>query len=162
MRILHLYKADFSALLGIKWRNLTFELYHNKHLHEGLYGLVPNKSCHDPVILSELQYEISRLTRRPFAEGKGDAAGCYNNIIPSLTSAISQTEGMPKTICVLHAKTLEEAKYYLKTMFDVSDEFYKNGTFTPIYGNGQGSTNSPSAWLFSGPHRSHFGATAPG
>jgi hypothetical protein len=55
---------------------------------------------------------------------------------------------MPKTICVLHAKTLEKAKYYLKVMFEVSDKFYQHGSFTPIYGNGQGSTNSPSAWLF--------------
>ena len=55
---------------------------------------------------------------------------------------------MPKTICVLHAKTLEQAKYYLKIMFEVSEEFYSHSQFTPIYGNGQGSTNSTHAWLF--------------
>ena len=117
MRMLHLYEADFSALLGIKWRDMTFEMCSRKFLHDGLYGSVPNKSCHDPVILSELQYEISRCTRKPFAEGKGDATGCYDNIIPALTSAVSQTEGMPKTLCVLHAKTLEQAKYHLKRQY---------------------------------------------
>ena len=55
---------------------------------------------------------------------------------------------MPKTICVLHAKTLEQAKYYLKIMFEVSEEHYSHSQFTPIYGNGQGSTNSTHAWLF--------------
>ena len=55
---------------------------------------------------------------------------------------------MPKTICVAHAKTLEEAKYNLKLMFNVTDEFYQHSTLRPIYGNGQESTISPAAWLF--------------
>ena len=33
-------------------------------------------------------------------------------------------------------------------MFNVSESFYQHGKFIPIYGNGQGSINSPSAWLF--------------
>ena len=77
-----------------------------------------------------------------------DASGCYDNILPCITSAVSQQEGMPKNICVLHASTLKQAKYYLKVMFDISDDYYQHGTFTPIYGNGQGSTNSSSAWLY--------------
>ena len=97
------------------------------------------------MLLSELQYEISRFTRKSYAEGKGDAAGCYDNILPTLTSATIQTEGMPRTICILHAETLKKAKYYLKVMFGVSEKYYQHGVFTPIYGNGQGSTNSPSA-----------------
>ena len=64
-----------------------------------------------------------------------------------MTSAVSQHEGMPKNICVLHASTLKQAKYYLKVMFDISDDYYQHGTLTPIYGNGQGSTNSSTAWL---------------
>ena len=55
---------------------------------------------------------------------------------------------MPKTICVAHAKTLEEAKYYLKLMFNITHEFYQHSTLTLINGNGQGSTNYPAAWLF--------------
>ena len=148
LRVIHLYEADLSALLGIKWRELTFEMFHNNLLDEGLYGAVPSKVCSDPVVISELQYEISRCSRRPMAEGKADAAGCYDLMIPALTSATSQVNGMPKSICIVHAKTLQEAKYHLKIMLNISEEYYQNGELTPIYGNGQGSTNSPSAWLF--------------
>ena len=148
LRVIHLYEADFSALLGIKWRELTFHLFKNKMIEEGLYGSVPTKLCQDPVLLAELQYEISRCSRRSYAEGKADASGCYDNILPCLTSAISQHNGMPATICILHASTLEQAKYYLKVMFNVSDRWYQHSSITPIFGNGQGSTNSPNAWLF--------------
>ena len=65
-----------------------------------------------------------------------------------MTYTISQLEGMSETICVLHVKTLEEAKYHLKLIFNVTNEFYQHSTLTPIYGNGQRSTNSPTAWLF--------------
>ena len=75
-------------------------------------------------ILSALQYEISRLTQTSFAEGKGDAARCFDNIVPCMTSAISQLEEIPKTIFVVHVKILEEEKYHLKLMFNITDEFY--------------------------------------
>ena len=28
MRVLHLYEANFGALLGIKWRQMTFKMCH--------------------------------------------------------------------------------------------------------------------------------------
>jgi hypothetical protein len=46
----------------------------------------------------------------------------------------------------VHAKTLEETKYKLKTRLGVSDEFYANCQAFPIYGTGQGSGNSPAIW----------------
>jgi hypothetical protein len=45
----------------------------------------------------------------------------------------------------MHAKTLEQAKYHLKTQHGISEEFYSNET-TPVYGTGQGAGDSPSQW----------------
>jgi hypothetical protein len=45
----------------------------------------------------------------------------------------------------MHASTLEQAKYHLKTQHGISEEFYTNGT-TPVYGTGQGAGDSPSQW----------------
>eukprot|EP00957_Ditylum_brightwellii_P031647 2400208-Ditylum_brightwellii.AAC.2 len=47
----------------------------------------------------------------------------------------------------LHAQTLEEAKFKLKTALGVSVEFYQHCQAFPICGMGQGSTNSPTIWL---------------
>ena len=51
-------------------------------------------------------------------------------------------------MCILHANTLEAAKYHLKHLFKVSEDHYQHSTLIPIYGNGQGSANSPAVWLF--------------
>jgi hypothetical protein len=45
----------------------------------------------------------------------------------------------------MHAETLHNAQYHLKTRQGISDDFYSNET-TPVYGNGQGAGDSPSQW----------------
>jgi hypothetical protein len=46
----------------------------------------------------------------------------------------------------MHATTLEQAKYYLKTKQGTSTSYYSHSSETPIYGNGQGAGDSPSQW----------------
>ena len=55
---------------------------------------------------------------------------------------------MDQKICVVQAKTLAEAKYFLKTKYGVSKEFITHSVAHPIFGTGQGSGNSPTYWLF--------------
>eukprot|EP00957_Ditylum_brightwellii_P042016 3181300-Ditylum_brightwellii.AAC.1 len=50
----------------------------------------------------------------------------------------------------VHATTLAEAKFKLKTALGVSEEFYKHCKAFPIYGTGQGSTKSLIIWLIEG------------
>ena len=45
-------------------------------------------------------------------------------------------------------KTLEEAKYHLKTKFRVFEDFIQHSIAHPIFGTGQGSGNSLTYWLF--------------
>lgn len=74
LRVVHLYEDNLSALLGIKWRELTFEIFYNNLLDEGLYGSVLSKVCSDPVVTFKLHNEIGRCSRRHMAERKADAA----------------------------------------------------------------------------------------
>jgi hypothetical protein len=53
---------------------------------------------------------------------------------------------MHRNVIFVHATTLEETKYKLKTSMGVSDEYYTNCQAFPIYGTGQGSGNSPAIW----------------
>jgi hypothetical protein len=75
-----------------------------------------------------------------------DAASCYDRIIPALASLIGRKLGMHRNVVFVHASTLEETKYKLKTSLGVSDEFYENCQAFAIYGTGQGSGNSPAIW----------------
>jgi hypothetical protein len=47
---------------------------------------------------------------------------------------------------MVNAKTLEEAKFKIKTMLGVTEEFCQNCLLFPIYGTGQESGNSPQMW----------------
>eukprot|EP00957_Ditylum_brightwellii_P195621 14906197-Ditylum_brightwellii.AAC.1 len=42
----------------------------------------------------------------------------------------------------------KEARFKLKTVLGVSEEFYQHCQAFPIYSTGQGSTNSLTIWLF--------------
>jgi hypothetical protein len=61
---------------------------------------------------------------------------------------LSRSRGIQKNVCLIHARTLQEACYLLKTQLGVSDEFYSHCRAFPIYGTGQGSGNSPMIWCF--------------
>jgi hypothetical protein len=45
----------------------------------------------------------------------------------------------------MHALTLYNAKYHIKTQSGISEKFYSNSS-SPVYGNGQGTGNLPSQW----------------
>ena len=58
------------------------------------------------------------------AKSKSDATVCYDMILPNLAAAVCQLSGMLKTVCLVHAKTLKEAKYQLKVLIKLSAEQY--------------------------------------
>ena len=55
-----------------------------KQLNEGQYGSRPRRNAIDPVMIEELQFEISRATSKTVIQTNYDAASCYDRIIPNL------------------------------------------------------------------------------
>ena len=148
LRVIHLYEADFNLLLGVKWRKLVHHAI-DKHLfNEWQFGGLPGRDALTPAFLEELQWEITRASRRSFLRMDFDATSCYDRIIPSLASLAARSFGQHRTLCFIHARTLAEAKYHLKIgLGGVSEEFYQHCRLFPIYGTGQGSANSPVIWV---------------
>jgi hypothetical protein len=88
-----------------------------------------------------------RLTRTDGGTFDNDAKACYDRIIPSMTSFCAQSLGMKQVNVVgLHARTLQQAKYRLKTSLGTSETSYSNTKENPLYGLGQGSTAAAFAW----------------
>ncbi|KAI2491614.1 hypothetical protein MHU86_22931 [Fragilaria crotonensis] len=83
-RVIHLYEADYNLALGIKWRSALHQAEDLRRLDDGQYGSRPKRNAKDPVLLEELQYEISRITRKSLAITSYDAMACYDRIIPSV------------------------------------------------------------------------------
>jgi hypothetical protein len=75
-----------------------------------------------------------------------DAASCYDRIILALASLIGLKYGVHRNAVFIHANTLAGAKCILKTSLVILVEFYKNCQAFPIYGTGQGTSNSPAIW----------------
>ncbi len=147
-RVIHIYEADFNLMLGIKWRAALYQAEALNQLNEGQFGSRPRKNAIDPVMIEELQFEISRLTRRMFLQTNYDATACYDRIIPNLAMLASRRFGVAKEVTQSNASTLQKAKYHVKTELGLSDSYYAHSPEWPIYGTGQGSGNSPMIWCF--------------
>ena len=148
LRIIHLYEADFNLLLAVKWRQLLRAADENGTINPGQYGGRPGCEAQSLPLLEELKYDLSYMTRRSLFNFDNDAASCYDRIIIALASLVNRKYGLHREIVLIHASTLEQAKFHLKTAAGTSEAHYSHSIQFPIYGSGQGSGNSPCIWLF--------------
>jgi hypothetical protein len=148
LRVIHIYEADFNLILAVKWRHLLQRADATHLLNVGQYGGRPGCEAQSLTLLEELKYDLSYLTRRTLINFDNDASSCYDRIVVSLASIINRKYGMHRKVVAVHAATLQNAQFHLKTASGISTTHYSPSTRFPIYGTGQGSGNSPSIWLF--------------
>ena len=147
-RVIHIYEADYNLMLGLKWRMALYQSEALQQLNAGQYGSRPRRNAIDPVMLEELQFEISRLSRKTFLQTNYDATACYDRIIPNLATLASRRFGVDQQVALTNARTLEQARYFIRTEMGLSPTSYTHSASFPIYGTGQGSGNSPMIWCF--------------
>jgi hypothetical protein len=145
--IIHIYEADYSALVGIMWRTLIKALEVRGTLNPGQVGGCADHDANTLIFMEEMKNEICHFSRKLLIIVDNDAAACYDRIIPNIANLVGRKKGLTQNLMSIYAQTLAEAKLKLKTALGVSDEFYQHCQAFPIYGTGQGSTNSPTIWL---------------
>ena len=150
LRVLHIYEADYQLMTGVKWREALHQAEDHDLLNDGAYGSRPRRSAKQPVFIEEMEYEITRMSRKSLSRFDNDAASCYDRIIPNVGALASRSFGVHDSVATVSAYTLQDAKYRLKTQLGISNESYTHSRLYPIYGTGQGSGNSPIIWLFIG------------
>jgi hypothetical protein len=148
LRVIHIYEADFNLLLAVKWRALLKFADRAGLINKGQFGGRPGHEATSLALLEELRIDISYLTRRILITFDNDAASCYDRIIAAFAALINRKYGLHRQIVVVHGKTLQEARYKLRTAVGISATEYSHSTQFPLYGSGQGSGNSPALWLF--------------
>jgi hypothetical protein len=136
-RVFHLYKADYNLAMGSKWRSALYQTESFALLNDGQHGSRPNRNAIDPVFIDELQFELSRLTRKTLVQTNYDAASCYDRIVPNLAMVASQTYGIPKSVTASNARTLKHARYHIRTDMGLSEESYTHTSDHPIFVTGQ-------------------------
>jgi hypothetical protein len=147
-RVIHIYEADYNLALGVKWRAAMHQAEALQLLNEGQYGSRSFRNATDPVLIEELQLEISRATRKPVTFTNYDATACYDRIIPNLGMTVSRKYGVHTLVTKMNATTLKQAEYRVRTDLGLAPSGYRHTSAQPIYGTGQGSANSPAIWCF--------------
>ena len=99
------------------------------------------------MFICEMEYEVTRLTRKPLIHFDNDATSCYDRINVCIANVVSRKFGQSRKVCIVEGRTLAEARYHLKTKLGISDEFVQHCQFHPWFGNGQGAGDSPTKWL---------------
>jgi hypothetical protein len=95
-RVIHIYEADFNLMLGLQWRTALYQSEALKQLNEGQYGSRLRRNAVDPVMIEELQFEISRTSRRMFLQKNYNPTACFNRIISNLAMMVSRQFGVAK------------------------------------------------------------------
>jgi hypothetical protein len=122
LRVIHIYEADLAFLLGYKWKEALNHTIDENTIHKGQYGGLKGRDCTQITLLEEIRHDYSLLTRTPYGNFDNDATACYDRILVSLSSLVSQKYGVNKQVVIVHAKTLEEAEYKLKLSSNISKE----------------------------------------
>ena len=148
LRVIHLYEADYNLILCVKWRQLLQHAVDKGYVNESQFGSQPGKEALDAVFIREMEYDLIRLTRKPTIHFDNDATSCYDRIPCFLGNVASRKYGMSRMVCIVQGRTLEEARYHLKTIKGISERFVQHSRAYPWFGNGQGAGDSPGKWLF--------------
>jgi hypothetical protein len=147
LRVMHVFEANFNLCLRILCgQRLMCQAESQKALGDPQFGSRKGKSSEEVVLYKVLTYELMRLTRTNGGTFNNDTKACYDRIIPSMTSVCAQRLGMKQVNVGLHARTLQQAKYRLKTSLGTSEMSYSDTKENPLYGLGQGSTAAAFAW----------------
>jgi hypothetical protein len=148
LRIIHLFEADFNFFLKLQWGSrLVKHAVKHDLLNDGQHGSIPERVSMDPVMLTQLTTDLSRLLKVNLARFDNDASACYDRIIVMLGMLAARRCGMPTNVVSTHAEALQLMKYAIKTIHGVSEKNYHGTPFECLFGTGQGSGASPSVWL---------------
>ena len=92
--------------------------------------------------------ECHRMTSCTLCTFQNDAIGCFDRMIPSHSMLNNRKFGVPDQVCTLHARTLNNTKYFIKTALGTSTQSYTSTEESKIYGQGQGAGSSGTSWTF--------------
>ena len=148
LRIIHLFEADYNFILKLLWGSRIVK--HGEKLrlfNNNQHGSRRNRTSLDPVHLQLLSMDLCRLLKLNMASFDNDARACYDRIIVALGMLAARRLGMPVNAIRTHATSLKLMKYFVKTVYGISEMNYKGTPLEPLFGTGQGSGASPAVWL---------------
>jgi hypothetical protein len=68
---------------------------------------------------NEIMNDYNKRRRIDSFIGMTDISGCFDRIVPSIISILNRKNGCPKEVVKMHAETLDQAKYFLKSQHGI-------------------------------------------
>jgi hypothetical protein len=122
LRIIHLFEADFNFILKLLWgHRLIQRATRYDLLNDGQHGSVPGRNAIELVMLNQISNDICRTQKTNIIRFENDASACYDRILVHLGMLAAQRCGMPTNAVKVHADTLRDMKYRVKTVHGISD-----------------------------------------
>jgi hypothetical protein len=114
LRVIHIFEADYNLIRSLKWLALSKHAEDRNLLKDGQYGSRAGRETPALPYLEELKTEIAYGSCKPLVNMDNDASSCYNRIIGSLASLISQKYGQNRRVVLVNAKNTQGSTIPLK------------------------------------------------
>jgi hypothetical protein len=149
LRVIHIYEADWNLILKYFFSNqLT-----NLACKEGTVtpeqaGGRRGRSTSAMATKTVISHEICRRQRLHGAAIYNDAKACFDRIIENISNLTCMREGLSPKLASLHAQTLQQMRYRIKTQYGCGSTFNGHLQPDPFLGSGQGAGDSMARWGF--------------
>eukprot|EP00957_Ditylum_brightwellii_P202934 15332488-Ditylum_brightwellii.AAC.1 len=120
------YEADYSISIGLMWRDLLSSSEKCSTINRGLHNGRHGHNAQMLFLTEELKYDKCYCSRKLLINFDNNAASCYDQILPNVSSLVAREKGLHKNVTFVHAQTLKEAKYRLKTALGVRNKYYQH------------------------------------
>jgi hypothetical protein len=149
LRVIHIYEADWNLILKyfISF-TLTNKACYEKTTTDEQAGGRKDKCANDMATNTVMTHEICRLQKLSGAIMYNDAKACFDRIIENISNITCMREGLSPKIASLHAQTLQDIRYHIKTQHGCDESFNKHMYPDPFLGSGQGAGDSMTRWGF--------------
>jgi hypothetical protein len=135
LRVIHILEADYNlALKQIFGRRLLQNCEQHGALGDIQDGFRKGRSMIRTLLHNEIVNDYNKRLRINNFVGMTDISGCFDRIVVPVISLLNIKNGCPDKAVEMHSRTLESAKYHLKTKQGISSNFYSHSISTPVHG----------------------------
>ena len=110
------------------------------------YGACNGHMAISCILLKHMSYDIIHLMQLVASIFDNDATACYYRMIPSQCMIVTACAGVNEDAIKVKLNVLSHMKYFVKTAFGISIQFFMHGIFRKVLSLLQGSTNGGAIW----------------
>ena len=147
-RTIHIVEAELQFFTKVIFaRRMMNHAEQHGQITDDQYGGRKRRQAASVVLNKAMYYDIGRQALIASAYMDDDAKACYDRIIPQVAEIEAQKWGLTHKASHLATRIIQSQKFFVRTSFGISSNFYRYNAQEPIFGVGQGLGWSGPMWL---------------